>query len=683
MEEERKKLEEVVAAFEELIEENHLRQEMVKKNYSHDIDTMVSNLNKLESRDKVLKVNIEKPYFARIDFISDDLNTKEVCYIGKIGTMDADNKIITVDWRTPIASLYYDSPVGNTSYIAPSGKITGNLLVKRQYEIENRNLISYQDVDSVSNDELLKPYLSSTVDARLKNIVSTIQKEQNKIIRETIDKDIIVQGVAGSGKTTVALHRIAYLVYQNKDIIDISQYMIIGPNKFFVNYISSVLPDLDVEGVGEFDLLEFTSTYLGEKIKLDLGFDTPITKYKMTLEYKNILDKYIDDLEDKIIPDTDLEMFGFSIISRSEIVALYKKASKDTFYLNDKVERAIMYISRYISERQEKLVIKANRYIDGLFEGEKDLKNLTEISKKREQLRDEIRNKCSRLLKKYFNVVNEKTTALYFNFLESICCYDENEIWKDYNNLKKIRYEDLASLLYLRYRIYGNYDYLNYRHVVIDEAQDYGGFVFYILKKLMKNATFSVFGDLAQTIYEYRTIDTWDNVLKVGYEDNISYLTKSYRTTIEIMSEANKINKYLDLSIADAVVRHGMEVSYEKLDNNLEEKVRNLISKGYQTIAIISKEQEEAKRVYDYLKNKNIDINLITLDSLEYTGGICSITSSLSKGLEFDGVIINKADKDIFNKNNPFDMKLLYVSMTRALHELIITYENELVDVLK
>ncbi|MDD6223717.1 MAG: UvrD-helicase domain-containing protein [bacterium] len=438
MEQERKKLTEVVKVFEELIEETHLRQEMVKRNYSNDLEMMVYNLNKLESQEKVLKVNIEKPYFARIDFQSDDLETKDVCYIGKIGTIDADNKIITVDWRTPIASLYYDSPIGATSYIAPEGKITGNLLVKRQYEIENRNLISYQDVDSVSNDELLKPYLSSSVDARLKNIVSTIQKEQNQIIRETIDQDIIVQGVAGSGKTTVALHRIAYLVYQNKDVIDISQYMIIGPNKFFVNYISNVLPDLDVEGVGEFDLLEFTSNYLGEKIKLAENQDTPITKYKMTLEYKTKLDTYIEHLAELVVPDTDLEMFGFTIVPRNEIIKLYQKASMDTVYLNDKVERTQMSLVKYIVERQEKLMIKANSYIDDLFVGEKDLKVLTELSKKREQLRNEIKNKCSHLLKKYFKVVTEKTTSLYFDFLDTITTYDENPLWNNLKNMKKI-----------------------------------------------------------------------------------------------------------------------------------------------------------------------------------------------------------------------------------------------------
>ena len=261
MEEEVLKLKEIIAKFEDLIRDNKLRQEATKKNYSNDIDTMVSMLNKLEERLHTLQINIEEPYFARIDFKDNDTDKVDVCYIGKIGTMDEDNKIVTVDWRTPIASLYYDNATGECSYKSPGGIVEGNLLLKRQYDIENRKLISYQDVETVANDELLKPYLSTSIDNRLKNIVSTIQKEQNAIIREPIDYDVIIQGVAGSGKTTVALHRIAYLVYQNKDKIDVSQYMILGPNKFFVDYISNVLPDLDVNGVGEYDLLELTRYY--------------------------------------------------------------------------------------------------------------------------------------------------------------------------------------------------------------------------------------------------------------------------------------------------------------------------------------------------------------------------------------------------------------------------------------
>lgn len=675
------KLKEVIKEFEYLIEENKLKQEIVKKNYSHDIDTMITLLNNLENKEQTLKINIEKPYFARIDFKSSESPKTEICYIGKIGTMNEDNKVITVDWRTPIASLYYDSALGNTSYLAPEGKIDGELLLKRQYNIENRKLINYYDVDTVASDELLNSCLSSSVDNRLKNIVSTIQKEQNDIIRKPIEEDIIVQGVAGSGKTTVALHRIAYLVYQNRNHINIDQYMIIGPNKFFVNYISSVLPDLDVNGVGEFDLLEFTNTFLGENIKLDKSIDNYLTKYKMSLLFKDALDKYVSKLNELVVPKEDLEIFGFTIMKRCEILKIYETVSKDTEILLNRVERTIMFMKKEINLKQDNLIVSANNYIDSLFEIETDNNILKKLSKQRESIKKEIKDNCSSIIRKYFNVINEKTTSLYHKFLKDISEYENNinEIPDSINF--KIKYEDLTPLLYLRYKIVGNSHYLKYQHVVIDEAQDYGDLFFYTIKQILSNASFSVFGDLAQTIYEYRTIESWDKVINVGYDNNIHYLSKSYRTTIEIMEEANKINKHLGLTNAEAVIRHGAEVVYDKLTYNLLDKVNDFLNKGYKTIAIISKTKEEANRVYKELKD-NIDIHLISDESLEYNGGICSITSNLSKGLEFDAVIINKADSDVFDINNNFDMKLLYVSMTRALHELVVTYKKQLVGIL-
>ena len=681
MEEEVLKLKEIIAKFEDLIRDNKLRQEATKKNYSNDIDTMVSMLNKLEERLHTLQINIEKPYFARIDFKDNDTDKVDVCYIGKIGTMDEDNKIVTVDWRTPIASLYYDNATGECSYKSPGGIVEGNLLLKRQYDIENRKLISYQDVETVANDELLKPYLSTSIDNRLKNIVSTIQKEQNSIIREPIDYDVIIQGVAGSGKTTVALHRIAYLVYQNKDKIDVSQYMILGPNKFFVDYISNVLPDLDVNGVIEYDLLELNRYYLKENIKFNSGSDNELTKYKMSMEYKEILDKYILELNSKAIPNNDLEMFGFSIVSRKIILGFYNKALKDTEFIEDSVERTSMLLSKYISDRREKIIVAANDYIDSLFKEEKNMKKLVELSSMREKLRDEIKCNCGHIIKKYFGVINEKVSSLYLDFLNNFDSYCDNSNYVRLND-GKIKYEDLTALLYLKYKISGYYEYSKIRQVVVDEAQDYGNFFYYVLKKIMKNATFSIFGDLAQTIFKYRTIEDWNLLIDIGYDDNIKILSKSYRTTIEIMEEANKINKYLGLTVADAVVRHGREVSYFK-NANLIDKVKYLINNNYETIAIISKNDDDAKNVYEELRSNNIDINLITDASNEYRGGICSITSRLSKGLEFDSVIINKADSSIFNINDIFDMKLLYVSMTRALHELIVIYDNELVEVLR
>lgn len=682
MEEEKLKLKEVILEFEKLIEENRLKQEVTKKNYNHDVDTMMALLNKLENKMYTLKNNIEKPYFARIDFKDKETESTEVCYIGKIGTMNENNKIITVDWRTPIASLYYDNATGECNYIAPEGIIEGNLLLKRQYDIEKRELISYQDIDTVANDELLKPYLSTSADNRLKNIVSTIQKEQNEIIRKPIDEDIIVQGVAGSGKTTVALHRIAYLVYQNRKNIDINQYMIIGPNKFFVNYISNVLPDLDVNGVLEYDLLEFANEYLGEKIKLSSSQDTVLTKYKMSLEYQRILDIYIEELEKKVVPEEDLTLYGFSIVSKEKIQEFYKKADKDSIFIQDKVDRTIMLLTKYIEEHKEKIIIESNNYIDLLFKEEKDINKLVELSNKREKLRQEVKENCGHIIKKYFGVINEKTTKLYLDFLKNMHQYSIEKEYTKCNELK-IKYEDLAALLYIRYRIVGYYDYIKIRQVVVDEAQDYGEFFYNTLKKIMKNATFSIFGDLAQTIYQYRTIEDWNKLLRIGYDDNIKILSKSYRTTIEIMKEANKINKHLGLTIADAVVRHGKEVVYSNLtDNSLFEQIHQFLQNDFETIAIISKSIEESKQVYEKLKKQGINIHLIDGNSEEYKGGICSITSSLSKGLEFDAVIINKADSTVFDVNDVFDMKLLYVSMTRALHELVVTYQKELVIVL-
>ena len=257
--------------FNEVIDDSKLKLSNLKKLYPNNYDAMLEEKFRLESQINSVERAKSTPYFARIDFESKTNNEK--CYIGKLGVQDYDNNIITVDWRAPISSLYYDSNIGKCSYEAPDGLIEGNLTLKRQYTIENSKLINFNDVDTVSNDELLKPYLSVSADNRLKNIVSTIQREQNEIIREKLGKNLVIQGVAGSGKTTVALHRIAYLVYNNRDLYKPSDYMVIGPNKFFVNYISGILPDLDVNGVSEYTLEEVFEKYVNEDYTINNNLD--------------------------------------------------------------------------------------------------------------------------------------------------------------------------------------------------------------------------------------------------------------------------------------------------------------------------------------------------------------------------------------------------------------------------
>lgn len=425
------------------------------------------------------------PYFARIDFKSKDI--KEKCYIGKLGVSDYDNNIITVDWRAPISSLYYDSNVGNCSYEAPEENIEGELTLKRQYTIENGILINFNDVDTVSNDDLLKPYLNVSADNRLKNIVSTIQSEQNKIIREKLGENLVIQGVAGSGKTTVVLHRIAYLVYNNRDLFKSSDYMVIGPNKFFVNYIPAILPDLDVNGVSEYTLEEVFEKYVGENYTINNSLDkilskNEISKYKTSLKLKNDINSYFDLME--IIPKDDLKIENEVIISRKVINQFYNEINTKIYKsVKSKIDRLILLINKYYEENKDKIsseLIKRNT---------------------KKEVLDEFKNNFNKYLKKHFKVVNKKIQNIYCDILKKVNMSND-KILK--NN---IDIEDGPALIYIRYKLMGDNIFDNYKHIVIDEAQDYGAFAFYSLKCIFKSATFSIYGYIAQSLYSYRSIE--------------------------------------------------------------------------------------------------------------------------------------------------------------------------------
>lgn len=687
---EKEHLEYTIQEYETLIEETGIQLNTIKQNFTIDEDARFQMVDSLNQKIRLLKKDILKPYFARIDF-KNEKDFKDICYIGKNGVINNDNEIITVDWRAPIATLYYDSNIGKCSYIGPDGIINGELLLKRQYEIENSILLSYSDVDIVSNDEILKPYLNVNSDNRLKNIVASIQSEQNEIIRKKIGSNIIVQGVAGSGKTTVALHRIAYLVYNYRNIIKPEQYMIIGPNKFFVNYISDVLPDLDVHNVKQLDFIELTKEILDEEFDVIDTEDNESTYYKTSLKYRDVIDNYIKDLNNEVVPNVDLSMHGFSIMKHNHIRNIYENINEKYDSLLSKVEKCIILIEKEIYNDNEKLILNSNKYIDDLYNEESDEKIKQKLKKQREELKNEIKNNCHNILKKYFKIINNSILKLYSNLLDNVDKYIDdrlilNYLKKDSKLIKRkqIEYEDLTSLIYLKYKVSGSSNYSNYRHIVIDESQDYNEFIFYTLKKLFNNATFSIFGDLAQSIYPYRSIENWDIINEKIMEAQILNLSKSYRTSIEIMNEANKINSFLNLNKSEPVIRHGSIPQYIKIEDNeiIFNKIKEFLNNGYKTIAVISKNSEDSSDIYNYLKNK-IDIINIDDNTDEYNGGICTITSKLSKGLEFDCVILNKVDNRIFDINNRTDMKLLYVSMTRPLHELVITYKENLVKILK
>lgn len=647
MREELEYLDYTIDKYNEVIDDSKLKLNNLRELYKHNYEAMLEERFRLESEINSIEKAKSNPYFARIDFKSKNFLDK--CYIGKKGVTDYDNNVITVDWRAPISSLYYDSNVGECKYIAPEGIIEGNLLLKRQYTIEKGKLINFNDVDTVSNDELLKPYLSVSVDNRLKNIVSTIQSEQNQIIREDMYKNLVIQGVAGSGKTTVALHRIAYLVYNNRELFKPSDYMVIGPNKFFVSYISNILPDLDVNGVTQNTLDELFLTYMKEDFKinnsLDIIKDTDeVSYYKVSMNMKKDIDDYFEQLE--ILPNEDFIVDKIKVLDKNYIKTIYEEINKNIFKnVKSRINRLILLLEKDIDENFSNI---SKKYINN------------EISHKNIE---NFKNNINNYLKKYFVILNKKPKSIYMDILKNkgIDC--------SYLNKSQINIEDIPALMYIKYKLSGSNDFDNYRHIVIDEAQDYGEFTFYSLNKLFKNASFSIYGDLAQSLYSYRSIDNWECLEKIFNNFQILKLNKSYRTTIEIMEEANKINELLNLDKAIPVIRHGKEVSYtnkEILD------LINEIKSRYKTIAIITKTQEEANNLYGKLKEK-IKINLINSSNLNYDSDLNILPSYLSKGLEFDSVII--VGENGFDKNNKLEMKLLYVSMTRALHELYIKKE--------
>lgn len=643
----------------------------------------------------------EKPYFARIDFKDDTKENKESIYIGKIGVLDLDGNVVITDWRAPISTLYYDSNLGNVEYNAPDGKIKGKMSLKRQIIIKDKKLESIFDVDSVSDDELLKPYLGASADSRLKNIVASIQSEQNNIIRKNIEKNLIVQGVAGSGKTTVALHRIAYLMYNNADRLKANQFMVIGPNKFFINYISNVLPDLDASNAVQLTFEELASEYINEKITfedstkkltdiLDNKINKNYLKYKNSMEYKNALDKYLNTIKNGLISSKGLVVNNVQILSRDNVMKVFEETNGES--ISQRLDMSARVIANRLKTNEE-VYANIKDAMSKLYDNESDIDKRRALAKKElDMLKELTSTGFEKQLKKYVSISNLKVIDIYKNFVENVDKYIDN-LDIDINKLKEdtlrtlknktIENEDIAALMYIKYTLFGNDEYKNFRCVVVDEAQDFGKFSYYVLKLILNNAYFSIFGDMAQGIYQYRAIDKWDEIYDIFENSEFLRLEKSYRTSIEIMNEANKISSNINLGKANPVIRSAGPVIKSKIDKNKQEdyivdRVKQYQEEGYKSIAIIYKNQNNMLNLSRKFKEANIESEIIYKDQEKYNGGVCIVTSYLAKGLEFDVAIIVDVDSENYSTENILDMKLLYVAMTRALHKLELIYNNNI-----
>lgn len=708
----------------------------------YDFDDYADDFMKAALRDKFtqriknLKMVINKPYFARVDFIEKGDIKRDAFYLGKVMVTDHNTlEQIVIDWRAPIADLYYEGRLGEANYNCPAGNIEGEIKLKRQYFFnKDGELENVMDIDITTNDEMLQPFLAANSDTRLKNIISTIQAEQNKIIRSEMWRPLVVQGVAGSGKTTIALHRIAYLIYNYDKNFFPEEFLIIAPSKFFLNYISNVLPDLGVERVQQSTYEDIAFEIIGDEFdiedpneKLAIIIDNnksdkekemskvieQASILKSSIRFKNMLDEYLYELEKRFIPDEDFKIDKYVFMKREDIHHLYFRE-----YANLPICRRIEEIVKHLKnsvmmrsgeilkdieeERDYKIAkVKAEEPIEEI-----RLSMIRNLYGDAEKLAKSVIKDAKKHALNYFGANKVMTPLKYYKefldvYFEQIASerIDKRQIKyiKDSfvaaQRKGKIEMEDIAPLMYIKCMVHGVKTKFELKHIVVDEAQDFSEFQFYVFKKIIKSNSMTILGDLAQGIYYYRGTRNWQKTMSIvfGEDSDLKYLTlkKTYRTTEEIMNVANKvisnINDVLNCELGEPVMKNGAPVTFKHFENHsdminqIKARLEEFKQKGFTNIAIIGKTIPDCLKLQKELNNE--EIHMISSKDAEYNGGINICPSYLSKGLEFDAVIITDADVNNYTKSE-VDTKLLYVCITRAMNTLDIYYVDKITELL-
>lgn len=610
---------------------NEMRSMMAESDLQ--VSTMQSKGNYLQ---RLFRIQ-NKPYFGSIRFKEEGSEEEDNIYIGITHVEDKLDYYVH-DWRSPICSMFYDYETGPASYKAPSGIIKGNIIKKRQYIIEDAELKHIFDNDLNISDSLLQEVLAEESSDKMKNIVNTIQEEQNKVIRNTEDKNLIVEGIAGSGKTSVALHRIAFLLYRIPNLTS-SNVVVFTPNKVFSEYISNVLPelgedntydmtfyDLLCQNINEYKDIENFTDFISRYYKGNVD-NYDIIKYKQSDEIIKDINNYINNLLSTIKFNNKLEYDNFIEIDTEELNNM----------LNYKYNRFPLFERiKEISKR-----IASNNY-------EGSTKNASSIEKKLKEL---LNIKLD--LKDIFN-----------NFYQS-----KYSKYKDKVNDKYLYYEDACIFLYIKSLLVGFNTNHVIKEIVIDEAQDYNKLQYLIIKKTFKTSNYTILGDTNQTINPYYKYDSLEELTSIFESSKYITLTKTYRSTGKIIDYTNKIlglnhvTAIRNDKASDIIFRNNITKNDFLADiNNLK-----TISKS---IAIITKNDKEAEKVYNMLKD---DLDIMLIDGFGHIKrDLVVVPSYVAKGLEFDSVIIY-TDED--NKYQEKDKYLFYVACTRAQHNLII-YNN-------
>jgi len=660
-----------------------------------------------------------KPYFARVDFQEDGAKSAEQYYIGKMVLIREDDmRPVIIDWRAPVASLYYEERLGDAHYLAPRGDVKGQMTLKRQYTIENAEMRNLFDIDITTNDTFLQSYLGANADNRLKDIVSTIQAEQNRIIRADMWTPLIVQGAAGSGKTTIALHRIAYLVYTHEKTFKPEAFMIIAPNTLFLNYISEILPELGVDRVRQTTFEDFAMDLIGKRFKLRDPNEKlmvlaenrdPVwanrlaeaSRLKASTRYKVLLDRFMDEMESEMLPDRDFSILGEVLMSRTELVKLFTVEYR-RWPVKNRLEELKKHMVTAAKRRRNALAAKVERDCQSLIEkikageGSDTDKRLQIIAAydERDQKHHHLQKDVTKTISDHLaGIMKPQAYDWYKRFIDWLGDHAANEDeafvaeWSaKVLAEKKIELEDLAPLIHLRYRVHGLDEKIPVRHIVVDEAQDFSAFQFDVIRRIIPDSSFTILGDLCQGIHSYRSLSSWQEIQEEVFQDRRSEvltLEQSYRTTVEIMDAANLVAERMNIPgvlKAKPVIRHGEAVILqlhgpEKVGRPIckviADRLHELQGRGMKLLAVIGKTLEECRELHKLLVKDVPEIRLITGAEGEYGGGVMVVPAHLSKGLEFDGVILADAGAERYTENL-IDEKLLYVALTRAMHILDI-----------
>ena len=643
--------------------------------YINPVTDKIIDYEEEEHKILLLEKMIKSPYFARIDFKFDDEDEFEKIYIGRSSLRkNSYQEMYVYDWRSPIASIFYRFMTGEAFYDAPCGRVTGELNLKRQYEIKNGKLEYFFDSDVQIVDEFLRQLLSQNTTAKMKAIVETIQHEQDVVIRDMENDLLMVQGVAGSGKTSIALHRAAYLMYQGLQTkLSANNIMIISPNSIFEQYISNVLPELGEDNVISSVFEDILSALLiGRKIQSRNDFLENLivnSKYKEisrnSIEFKTssffreILDQFLIDIPRQWIEFEDVYYEGKCVVSRQ--ILKDKILGRTETPLGIKLEQLEDYILEQI-------------FGTGKGRGHKEEKNLI-----KQEIQKFIKIDIVELYKILFS--NE---AYFYSLLQnSNLSQGIKSIWEyTRENLEadRLYYDDAIAIAYLYLKIYGTNKYKNIKQVVIDEAQDYYPLQYEIFNLLFSNAKFTILGDMKQTLAKKEDISFYEQIQKIlnKKKSSLIMLDKSFRCTNEILKFSLKFIE--QSSQIKSFNRNGDSPKVYIADNSeifIDEIVKEINlcqEKGFQSICLICKTEKNSIYLFNKIKHK-LDIQLIKNGSVSDLQGVFILPVYMSKGLEFDAVLICDADSQ--NYHDEDDKNLLYVACTRALHKLSLFCENE------